>query len=71
MAKKVYAYTDTVPESTTYITAGKRYKVLHEVEEHGLFRACSDSGNLNVFLWNDCAHLEGGNWTREEVEETP
>ena len=69
MAKKVYAYTDTVPASTPYLTAGKRYKVVRE--DGGLFRAYSDTGNLNAFLWGGCAHLEGGNWTREEVDETP
>lgn len=70
MAKKVYAYTDTVPETTSYLTAGKRYEVLHE-GEGGLFLAYSDSGNYGAFLWEGCAHLEGGNWTREEIEETP
>lgn len=70
MAKKVYAYTDTVPKSASYLTAGKRYEVLDE-EGNGLFRAYSDSGYYGLYLWKGCAHLEGGNWTREEVEETP
>ena len=69
MAKKVYAYTDTVPASTPYITAGKRYEVLAEDKEEGSFRAYSESGHLGFYLWEGCAHLDGGNWTREEVED--
>ena len=68
MAKKVYAYTDTVPEGSTYV-AGKRYRVISD-DGYG-FTAYRSKGERGYHLWKGCAHLDGGNWTREEVDETP
>lgn len=71
MAKKVYAYTDTVPASTPYLTAGKRYEVDSRDWGTLMFKAIANDGGEIFCLWESCAHLEGGNWTREEVDETP
>lgn len=70
MAKRVYAYTDMVPESSLhYLTPGKRYEALRD---NGLgFEFVSDTRQAGYASWSASAHLEGGNWTREEVEETP
>lgn len=65
MAKKVYAYTDTVPEGSSYVT-GKRYEVIND--DGRLFEAYRSEHDLGYHLWEGCPHLQGGNWTREEVE---
>lgn len=61
----VYAVAFEVPESSKeYITAGKLYKAIDD--DYG-FDAVMDSGNSCYLRWNDCCHLEGGNWTRVEI----
>lgn len=67
MATKVYAVAETVPERVGYLTAGKRYEV---VEDFGLyFDIIDDGGGVDHCCWSGCGHLDGGNWTRIEVDE--
>lgn len=73
---KIYAVAETVPESSPYLTAGKRYALVPDkwgCDENGLngdngFAFISDRGQINYGLWHDSHHLEGGNWTRIEEE---
>jgi len=55
------------PEGCThYLTAGKRYEVLRE-ETIGGFYITDNDGDEIYCLWRNCPHLDGGDWTREEV----
>ena len=47
------------------LTAGKRYEVLRE--ECGGFYITGNDGDELYCLWDDCGHLDGGDWTQEEV----
>lgn len=49
----------------SYITAGKRYEARDMIGGVG-FKFWADNGSSCVGLWQDCAHLNGGNWTRVE-----
>lgn len=67
MTKPVYAVADVVPEgSADFLTAGKQYKTISD-SECG-FWVVADDGEEHCFLWNGCAHLDGGNWRRIEGE---
>lgn len=50
----------------SYLTAGKRYEVLRE-ETIGGFYITDNDGDEIYCLWRNCPHLDGGDWTREEV----
>ena len=64
---KIYAIAATVPDSVTYLTAGKRYKVLGESGD--VFFIVGDDGGDTECNWKNCLFLGGGDWTR--VEEHP
>lgn len=67
--RKVYARYDG-PRVRHYITPGK----LYEADEWGImFIAVDDAGDRIHCLWDECPHLDGGNWTRVEIpdESTP
>ena len=65
--KRVYAVAESVPDSTPYLTAGKRYVA----DEDGprAFYITDDEGDTILCGWKFCANLEGGDWTRIEVDE--
>lgn len=64
MAAKVYAVAYDMPASTPYFIAGKEYPVF---DDHiGSFRVADEDGESLLCLWEGCAHLEGGDWTRVE-----
>jgi len=50
----------------SYLTAGKRYEVLREETIRGFYITDNDGDEL-CCLWDHCGHLDGGDWTREEV----
>ena len=64
--KTVYAVADVVPEMRQgYLTEGKEY----EVEAHPLrmlFFITDNCDNLVLCRWEECQHLNGGNWRRVE-----
>ncbi len=69
MTKTVYARAPySIPEAVTYLTPGKEYEVLSE--KKGYFSIQSDDPDiiLESALWEDCAHLGGGDWARIEKE---
>ena len=61
-----YAIPETVPDDRNYLTAGKRYRVVKENDT--FFAACIEDGRTFVSQWQQSAHLNGGNWTRIEIE---
>ena len=63
-----YAIPQTVPDDCDYLTAGKRYRVTYE-REYGAFDVYDDDGDRIISSWQDCFHLNGGNWTRVEGDE--
>jgi len=50
----------------SYLTAGKRYEVLREETIRGFYITDNDGDEIYC-LWDGCGHLDGGDWTREEV----
>ena len=62
---RVYAVAESVPDDVPYLTAGKRYAVL-DSDNKNQVRITDDEGDVVFISWNDCAHLNGGNWTRVE-----
>lgn len=68
MTKKVYARAKEIPTGQRwYLTPGKLYTVLQDVGEG--FSATCDDGQNSIFRWNDCAHLNGGNWERVKIDD--
>jgi hypothetical protein len=59
-APQVWASFDC--EGPEYLTRGKRYLVDHE--SNCLFEVADDIGDILICAWKECAHLDGGNWTR-------
>jgi hypothetical protein len=59
-APQVWASFDC--EGPEYLTRGKRYLVDHE--SNCLFEVVNDIGDISICAWKECAHLDGGNWTR-------
>lgn len=62
-----YAIPQTVPDDCDYLTAGKRY----QCRDMGFGRLLihDDNNDFRICLWNECPHLNGGNWTRVEGDE--
>jgi hypothetical protein len=53
----------------TYLTAGKKYKVLWTNDENSAFygygfNIIEDNGNEILCLERNCSHLNGGNWIK-------
>ena len=80
MTNKIYAVApDVVPDEVRgYITPGKRYPLVpnqHDCDARGLSESLSafafrdDEGDVCFALWEGSSHLNGGNWTRLEVDE--
>lgn len=68
MSKKIYAVMNCDESPVEYLTAGKEYPTGKE-ELGPAFTIEGDNGNKRLCLWNDCAHLSGGNWRRIERDE--
>lgn len=52
----------TLENSVNDITAGKAYPVVRGDDDTFVIR--DDAGDRIFCLWEGCAHLVGGNWTR-------
>lgn len=61
---------DAVDELGRYFIGGKKYPVLRGEDQHG-FYAVDEYGGTLCCLWEDCAHLDGGNWQRVEEPDAP
>lgn len=64
--KKVYAVWEG-ERTRDYITPGKKYEVLPS--KYKDFLIVDDEDDLISCLWNNCANLNGGRWTRIEKDE--
>jgi hypothetical protein len=68
----IYAIAREVPlRRKGFITKDKAYAV----HQHGsdpidnIFQITSDEGMTFLCLWKGCAHLDNGDWEREETED--
>lgn len=59
MKVRIKKFRDKLPE---YLTLGKVYEVESISQTGFLFWAISDDGEKNCFLFDRCAHLNGGSW---------
>ena len=62
-----YAIAHTVPDDCDYLTAGKRYRVEYPWNAWS-FVTIDDEGDKIICSWRGCASLNGGDWTRIEIE---
>lgn len=61
---KVYARYDG-DRTVDYITPEKMYEVSHD--DGKIFHAINDDGVDMFCVWEGCAHLDNGDWTRVEI----
>jgi hypothetical protein len=66
---KVGDYVKAPEGCETYLTAGKKYKVLWTNDENSAyygfgFNIIADNGNEILCLERNCSHLNGGNWIK-------
>lgn len=62
MSDRLKAITDSVPAGLGYLTDGKAYDILED--DGRLFTIVDDQGDEIDCLWEGCAHLDGGNWSK-------
>lgn len=76
---KVYAVAEFVPNSTPYLTKGKKYTVIDACLNgfDDIFVIHDDDGVNTICSWSQCAHLYFESWTRieepdqQEINPTP
>lgn len=60
----IYARTPKHINDAEYLTADSDYRLTHEAGPR--FWVLDDEGDEISCLWEGCAHLSGGEWTRVE-----